>query len=776
MRGMRWLVALALAYLSMAVVGCKQQCFIHECDVTGPDYYKRLLLPEGIDCNAAAACQPGLANYVKEPSTVLNADLPIRYISLQEAIAIALEQGQVNQAPALIDSSVNETPGILAARMDSLINFTAFRGTSGITDNVADSIRVLALEPAMNGADIENALSRFDARWVTALNWNQVDNPTGSGLVSGTSFNQFNGMAADFGTGVVKPLPTGGIAGITFNTTYNLFATPTAGSFNPQYRPDLQFAFEQPLLQFFGVEINQIINQTPGSTNPALQQFLPGLTRLLFEGPAFGAAEGILVTRIRFDQSRADFERQIHTLVYNVEAAYWQLYGTYGTLFARNEGLRGTYETYKIFKARFEAGTLAPEDYYQTIGQFDLFRTQRLAALDAVQEAERELRRMLGLPMSDGHRLVPCDAPTLAPYHPDWDEALHEALALKPELVIAREELKTRQLAVIAAKNALLPDLRFTSNYDILGIGSSLDGPNGALHSLASNHFDNWRVGLELDVPIGFRQAHATLRIARLNLARGYHELRDQEYRVTSLLTSQYRQVLQDYEQIKINRGQREAYGQELLVLYRQRDAGKEVTQRLLEAERFFSDAVVSEYQSIEFYNIVLAGLEFAKGTILQHDNVVIGEGALPHCAQKRAVEHERERTAALVLRERENKLLPVAHAEAPGTHDAALLPGGSTAPALPALIKENQGLAPAPELAPEQAPAPRPAGPEQTPAPQQAPTTVEGTPATVEGPATTPPAGPAAAPTADVKLQDDQPQGDPLQPRGDINVDKPEQ
>jgi outer membrane protein TolC len=775
---MRWLVALALAYLSIAVVGCKQQCFVHECDVTGPDYYKRLLLPEGLDCDPSASCQPGLCNYVKEPATVLHSDLPIRYISLQEAIAIALEQGTVNQSPALVDSSVNETPGLLAARIDGLISFTRSPGAavSGITDAVADSVRVLSLEPAMYGADVENALSRFDARWVTALNWTQTDNPSGSGLFSGNTFNQLNGMAAEFGTGLVKPLPTGGIAGITFNTTYNLFSQPQAGTLNPQYRPDLQFSFEQPLLQFFGVEINQILSATAGSTNPALQQLIPGLARTLFESPTGPSQEGILVTRIRFDQNRADFERQMHILVYNVEAAYWQLYGTYGTLFARTEGLRGTFETYKIFKARFEAGTLAPEDYYQTIGQYQLFRTQRLAALDAVLEAERELRRMLGLPMSDGCRLVPCDAPTLAPFRPDWDAALHEALALKPELVIAREELKSRQLAVLAAKNALLPDLRFTSNYDILGIGSMLDGPNGALHSLASNHFDNWRMGLELDVPIGFRQAHANLRISRLNLARGYHELRDQEYRVTSLLTSQYRQVLQNYEQIKINRAQREAYGQELLVLYRQRDAGKEVTQRLLEAERFFSDAVVTEYQSIEFYNITLAGLEYAKGTILQHDAVVIGEGPLPRCAQKRAVEHERERTTALVLRERETKLEQVGHWEAPGTHDPALLPNGSTGPALPALIPDGQGVAPpVPELTPEQLPAPRPAGKEQPPPPGPAPATTDTTAAAaLPLPNAAQPAGPGAA-LPDVKLQEDEPLDNLHQPRGDVKVDKPE-
>jgi hypothetical protein len=53
----------------------------------------------------------------------------------------------------------------------------------------------------------------------------------------------------------------------------------------------------------------------------------------------------------------------------------------------------------------------------------------------------------------------------------------------------------------------------------------------------------------------------------------------------------------------------------------------------------------------------VLASFEYAKGTILQHNNVVIAEGALPACAQERAVEAERKRTQALVLAKRK---LPV--------------------------------------------------------------------------------------------------------------------
>src|SRR5207248_2048150 len=68
---------------------------------------------------------------------------------------------------------------------------------------------------------------------------------------------------------------------------------------------------------------------------------------------------------------------------------------------------------------------------------------------------------------------------------------------------------------------------------------------------------------------------------------------------------------------------------------------------------RVWADALRDEYQAIAQYNSAMAAFEFSKGTIMQHDNVVIGEGNLPKCAMQRAVEHERERSKALVLHER---------------------------------------------------------------------------------------------------------------------------
>ena len=95
-----------------------------------------------------------------------NPDRKIRYISLAEAISIALEQGNDRQ-PSRSASDLHGT------YVDTELTFTG----SGLTST--DSIRVLALDPAAVGSNIDLALSKFDALWTTSMTWNTTDQPLG---------------------------------------------------------------------------------------------------------------------------------------------------------------------------------------------------------------------------------------------------------------------------------------------------------------------------------------------------------------------------------------------------------------------------------------------------------------------------------------------------------------------------------------------------------------------------------------------------------------------
>src|SRR5207249_655549 len=145
-------------------------------------------------------------------------------------------------------------------------------------------------------------------------------------------------------------------------------------------------------------------------------------------------------------------------------------------------------------------------------------------------------------------------------------------------------------------------------------------GNNNAFRNLALNEFHNYSFGLRLVVPIGFRQAHAAVRRARLELARSYALVKDQEYKAEQFLALQYRSLSEFYERINAQRAQREAYGLQLRLEYERVRVGQITvadSTAILDAQRFFSDALAGEYDAIAQYNNSLARFEFAKGSLL---------------------------------------------------------------------------------------------------------------------------------------------------------------
>ena len=673
---------------SLIVAGCAQPLMIEPAD-------RERAVAAGLDAGLERKLEnqpydpiaPSLVPNGVSPATILDPSRPARNITLKECIAIAVEQGNVG-----IQGGVQNAGNL----QDTPFNF------GGRTLGGTDTIRALVLDPAVVGADIEKALSKFDARWINSIAWNQQDQAV---LNLQQSFS--NGDSATFNSTLAKPLPTGGMAGISFNVNYQkLSNAPTNNQFvtlNTSYTPRVQFIFEQPLLQNFGVEINQLLPQHAGSS------LLSGLR------PSGGTTvEGILLTRIRYDQTRADFDRLVNQMLLNVEFAYWNLYAAYYNLFAQEDTLKQAFELYTILKKRYEVGSARRQEFKQTEAQYWLFRQQALTARQQVLASERVLRGLLGMnSFDDGQRLVPVDEPILAPYSPDYYEIANEALAYRPELLLGRMDLKFRQLDLILSKNQRRPDLRSFAAYDINGLGQRLDGsdtaqrnlngvtstvPNNALESLSSNQFNSWQLGLRFDMPLGFRDANALVRQSRLNIMRAYYQLQDGERKILETLTNQYREVFFQQQNMQELRQRRESL-QETLKLQRQFiEAGSWDVNSLfnvLQTQRDTAVAIATEFQSIAQYNQALSGLEFSKGTIQRYNNISVSDAPLPPLAAKKAADHFRERQLSPKLREREaNNDLPNLPSlsqpwESPVNTLPALPAGMNPAPQMPPLPKD---------------------------------------------------------------------------------------
>jgi len=703
MKRTRWTRRVMGGLLGLAFAGgCKQQVFLEPSDYK--DAVQNANLAK-LESHPAEAIVPSMSQPGALPATVLDPSRPARYLTLKEAIAVALEQGNVGG------------PGTNPGNISDALSSSTGRGASG-----TDAIKTFALDPAISGAEIERALSKFDARWINSITWNKQDQPT---LTLQQSFS--NGDTANLSSTLAKPLPTGGVAGIVLSTSYlNLSAPPANQQFvalTTSYTPRVQFVFEQPLLQGFGIEVNQLLTGHPGST------LISGLR------PSGGqGSEGILVTRIRNEQQKAEFDRVVNTMLLNVETAYWNLFSSYHNLVAQEDGLKQSLDAYSFARERARIGSFRPQLMYQTKAQYHRFQAQALTARGQVLASERQLRGLLGMRSDDGTRLVPIDEPTRVPFQPDYYQVANDALQMRPELAIIRQDLKARQLDLILQRNLRQPDLRFFSSYDIAGLGRRLDGRNSAeepsfnaLQGLAANQFNSWTLGLRLDMPLGFRDANALVRQAQLNLHKTYYYLMDNERKTVEIVADQYRRVIQTNEEIKFRQAEKDA-----LIEYVKRDQelrvagqikGEEApsfTFNLIQVQQNLAQATAAEYQAVAQYNIALASLEFAKGTTQTYNNVTVADGPLPGHVHKKAVDHFRARDVALKLREHPADTISLAGWQPMTEYPNLPADGGPAAAPAPQQTKPWELWQPGTGLPPGQSPRPMPpAGQPSAPMPR---------------------------------------------------------
>lgn len=703
---------LGLVLICGLAAGCSHPVFLAEKDL------QRVAdsLPPHLESNTKEFLAPHLEQ-TATPADINHADRPPRYLSLEEAIALGLENGY----------SGSRSPG------SGTVDDTLASYAGGSLNNQSDYVRVIAYNPAITQTALEESLARWDTMWVTSMNWSTIDN-----LQQGLqSFN--NGSSASFGSTFIRALPFGGTANVGFTTDYHLLTSPPTGAFgvlNPSYTSRLIFGFETPLWRDFGVEINELLNRTPAITGaaapPAAAAAFNARGAALTQAPSFTGTgtEGILVARLRLNSQRAEFERNINALVLNVEVDYWKLYQAYGNLWANEEILRVAHKSWMINKAKFDVGTIGPATYFPFKAQYDEFRAERMKALAAVLESERILRRTLGLAHEDGTRLVPVTPPNMAAFHPNFDLAVKDAMVYRPELTLARENLQNANYNLINQKNFLKPDLRFFAQYSPVGFGTRLDGSgafldgtgtdrsSNAFRSLAGDSFNDWSMGLTLSVPIGYRLEFAAVRSARLGLAQSYYFLKDQEEKAKAYLTQQYQQLSHWYERIAAHRDERKAYAEVVEARYKEYVVGKQsIPDFLLDAQRRLVAAQQKEYEAIAEYNNTLARFEWGKGTILHANNVFISDGPLPACAQVRAVENEKERTKAFVLHEKPRPLanpglLAQTCGEVTGDPRTIDLSGPDTPPMpqkTPETVPAPKKMPSMPGVNPEKTPAPLP-------------------------------------------------------------------
>lgn len=501
---------------------------------------------------------------------------------------------------------------------------------------------------------VEGALSAFDAEATTSIFW-ENNHRALNNIFLGGGVRDFQQQRSPFTAQLTKRTATGSQLSVRNNTIYDLNNSP-GNLFHSAYDTQFEGEIRQPLLQGAGVEYNRIAGP---------------------QGTRSQAANGVSIARINTDISLTQFEVGIQTLVSDVENAYWDLYYAYRDLDAKILHRDKALELWRKADAKQEAADRemqAREQYFSAKLQVEdaLAGTPRrgtqtgagtgggyFAGVGGVYSCERKLRFLLGLPPADGSLIRPADEPSTAKITFDWNEVVDEALYRRVELRRQKWLIKRRELELVAARNYLLPRLDALALYRFRGFGNDLLGPSlsndnqfdNAFGNLMLGHYQEWQMGAQLNVPLGFRQAMAGVRNAELQLTRERAVLANQERQIVHEMSEAIAEVERAHNALTTQFDRRLAAERQLALVENKAanpPSGEAVPiEFIFDAQRRWTDAQLAYFRTLVEYNVAVKNVHWEKGSLLDHCEVYLAEGPWNPKAYVDARKRTHERSVA---------------------------------------------------------------------------------------------------------------------------------
>jgi outer membrane protein TolC len=558
-------------------------------------------------------------------------------LSLEEATRITLCNSNVmrqlggrvlSSAPETISRNLINSAGVVTTYDPAITESATGTTIAGVT---------------IGGTGIESALAEFDAQLDASTSWQKIDRPQNREVIGTAQLQRDTGNST---VGVTKQTVTGTEFSFRNNTLYNWSNQFDFQETPSDWETNFEAFFRQPMLQGAGLQYNRIAGP---------QRFDQ------YSGNFVNSFDGVVIARIRTDQALADFEGGVRNLMRDVETAYWELYFTYRDLEARKMGRDSALETWKKVAALFREGARggSADREAQSRAQYFQFKGQVEQALTELYRAENRLRYIMGIAMSDGRLIRPSDELTTAGIDFDWGQVHGEALVRRVEIRKQKWEIKRRELELIAARNHLLPRLDATGTYRWVGAGNDLWNDNGippfeegssAFEVLTGGDYQEWELGLQLNIPIGYRRQLSGVRNHQLLLARDRAILKDLELEVSHQLGEALRGLALNYQLTETFFNRRVAAQREVDAIQIAFEEDFVTFDLLLDAQARRADAESAYYRALVDYNLAVMNVHYNKDTLLDYNGVLLAEGPWPGKAYFDAMTRARKRDAAMFI------------------------------------------------------------------------------------------------------------------------------
>lgn len=356
---------------------------------------------------------------------------------------------------------------------------------------------------AAAGAAVTGAEGAYDPLLGLEAGWRRTTTPVNSAF-SGAPEGELAPTveAAEASAALTQLLSTGGELSVSAANA----RTESDASFDllsPYYDSRLGVAFRQPLLRDRAID---------------------------------GARLGLRVAAADRDRATASLRREVIETVAAVERAYWTLVAARREIGVREEAVALAREQLSETEIRIENGAAPETEIAQPRAELERRRGELLAAQEAVARAETTLKRLI-LADEDGALwpapLVPVEEAEVEIVPVDAAAAMERALALRAELEAAAAVVERRRAESAFARDGIKPALDLVVSYDRFGLAGGRNpasdpipglpadvppelegGLDDSLGRLADGDFDDARIALVFELPLGNRAARAAAEIA----------------------------------------------------------------------------------------------------------------------------------------------------------------------------------------------------------------------------------------------------------------------
>jgi outer membrane protein TolC len=508
-------------------------------------------------------------------------------------------------------------------------------------------VRVASYDTAVDQTRVMEAMANFDPTLFADVNEQRIDKMTGgteSAVPTTNNPNTGNAAAAftdiivtfdkeqlfTSDVGIKENLPAGGKLQIEQDVANSWF-DPARAILHSDYENDLVMTLTQPLLQNFGIAVNQA---------------------------------RITVARNNQRVSLMDFRKTVEDTVLKIEQVYWQLVQTERDIKSVEELIKSSKHLREIlYKRRNEDVTGDRLNQVDAeIGRDEVTLVQLQNQADTFSDQLKQLMNDPEFPVIGAATITPVDEGTELPIHFSLNDQFETALENRFELGQQQARIDSSEVSVDVARNNLLPSLTAQIQATVDGLGQQI---NQAFSK--EGDFNHWgyQAGLQFSYPLGNRAAESIWQrslLQRMQAIASYAGLVNQ---IQLDVKTAARQIDSTWVRLRFARDSRFNFQKVLERLGEQVDSGDQhltfdFVFNLLQDQQELFQAEQTEHLAMNDYNFAIATLEKNKGTILRYNNVMMEQEELPFDMSVRGGAQAREMLLGIPHKGVEKQIMPV--------------------------------------------------------------------------------------------------------------------